>query len=43
VRPNPRLAPRHVYEAKTERWQQQWPELTVLPWDGETVSTGDGR
>ena len=32
VRPNPRLAPRHVYEAKTARWQQQWPELTVLPW-----------
>ena len=33
VRPNKRLAPRHVYEAKTARWQQQWPELTVLPWD----------
>lgn len=33
VRPNPRLAPRHVYEAKTARWRQQWPELTVLPWD----------
>jgi uncharacterized protein len=33
VRPNPRLAPRHVYEAKTARWQEQWPELTVLPWD----------
>ncbi|RZU31393.1 nucleotidyltransferase family protein [Blastococcus saxobsidens] len=36
VRPNRRLAPRHVYEAKTARWQQQWPELTVVPWDGPT-------
>ena len=34
ARPNPRLAPRHVYEAKTARWQNQWPELTVLPWPG---------
>jgi hypothetical protein len=33
VRPNRRLAPRQVYEAKTARWQQQWPELTVLAWD----------
>ncbi|WP_245786493.1 nucleotidyltransferase family protein [Lentzea albida] len=32
VRPNPVLAPRHVYEAKTARWREQWPELTVLPW-----------
>jgi hypothetical protein len=32
VRPNRRLAPQHVYAAKTRRWQQQWPELTVLPW-----------
>ena len=32
VRPNGRLAPRHVYEAKAARWSQQWPELTVLPW-----------
>jgi uncharacterized protein len=36
VRPNPRLAPRHVYEAKAQRWLQQWPELTVLPWNGNT-------
>ena len=34
VRPDRRLAPRHVYEAKTARWSQQWPDLTVLPWDG---------
>lgn len=33
VRPNRLLAPRHVYEAKTARWSQQWPDLTVLPWD----------
>ena len=33
VRPNRRLAPQHVYESKTARWKQQWPELTVLPWD----------
>ena len=32
VRPNQVLAPRDVYEAKAARWQQQWPELTVLPW-----------
>ena len=33
VRPNRRLAPRHVYETKTQRWRETWPELTVLPWD----------
>lgn len=32
VRPNPVLAPRSVYETKTERWLEHWPELTVLPW-----------
>jgi hypothetical protein len=32
VRPNPVLAPRDVYQAKTRRWLEQWPELTVLPW-----------
>jgi uncharacterized protein len=32
VRPNPVLAPRSVYEAKTARWRRQWPDLTVLPW-----------
>jgi uncharacterized protein len=35
VRPNPVLATREVYEAKTARWQQQWPDLTVLPWPGD--------
>jgi uncharacterized protein len=33
VRPNRAQAPRHVYEAKAARWQQHWPELTVLPWE----------
>lgn len=32
VRPNPVLAPREVYEAKTRRWRRQWPDLTILPW-----------
>jgi hypothetical protein len=34
VRPNPATpASRHLYEAKAERWQRHWPELTVLPWE----------
>ena len=34
VRPNPGSpAPRHLYETKAARWQAQWPELTVLPWE----------
>jgi hypothetical protein len=37
VRPNPVLAPRDVYEAKTRRWRGQWPELTVLPWPEPAV------
>ena len=32
LRPNPVLAPQHVYETKAARWRQQWPELIVLPW-----------
>lgn len=32
LRPNPRLAPQHVYEAKARRWKALWPELTVMPW-----------
>jgi hypothetical protein len=32
ARPNPVLAPRYIYQAKTTRWRQQWPRLTVLPW-----------
>lgn len=33
ARPNPVLAPRAVYEAKTARWRTQWPGLSVLPWN----------
>jgi hypothetical protein len=40
LRPNPVLAPRSVYEAKAARWQQQWPELTVLPWPAVTDPAG---
>ena len=41
VRPNPTSpAPRHLYESKAVRWRQEWPELTVLPW--ESVG-GPGR
>jgi uncharacterized protein len=32
TRPNPVLAPRAVYEAKTARWRAEWPDLEVLPW-----------
>ncbi len=40
VRPNPPLAPRHVYQAKAARWRQQWPGLTVLPWPGPPAGNG---
>jgi hypothetical protein len=40
VRPNPVLAPRHVYQEKTARWRQQWPSLTVLPWAERPAATG---
>jgi hypothetical protein len=33
LRPNKRLAPRSVYEAKAARWVELWPQLTVLDWD----------
>jgi hypothetical protein len=37
TRPNPVLAPRSVYEAKTSRWRQEWPQLQILPWpEGES-------
>ncbi|MFB9300275.1 hypothetical protein [Kibdelosporangium philippinense] len=32
LRPNRVLAPRSVYEAKTARWQREWPELRIAPW-----------
>jgi len=40
VRPNPVLAPCHVYQAKVARWRQQWPGLTVLPWPEQAGATG---
>jgi uncharacterized protein len=39
ARPNPVLAPRHVYQGKTDRWRRQWPGLTVLPWPEGPVAT----
>lgn len=35
VRPNPVIAPRHVYEAKAARWQRLWPRLQILPWPAD--------
>ena len=32
VRPNTTLVSRAVYQAKTDRWRQLWPQLTILPW-----------
>ncbi|WP_436528344.1 nucleotidyltransferase family protein [Actinoplanes sp. HUAS TT8] len=32
LRPNPGPGRRQAYITKSARWQQQWPELTVLPW-----------
>jgi hypothetical protein len=46
VRPNPVVAPRHVYETKSARWKRLWPRLTVIPWPAnqrETRSEGDKR
>lgn len=32
ARPNPVLAPPEIYAAKTARWAEEWPRLTVLAW-----------
>jgi len=40
VRPNQVLATREIYQAKTARWQRQWPGLTVLPWPAGTEPAG---
>jgi hypothetical protein len=40
VRPNGGPAPRHVYEAKADRWLGEWPQLTVLPWEHRGASRG---
>ncbi|MHB8247069.1 MAG: nucleotidyltransferase family protein [Acidimicrobiales bacterium] len=39
VRPNPVLATREVYEAKTARWLAEWPRLSVEPWPAAPVRT----
>ena len=43
VRPNPVLAPGHVYQAKIQRWRQQWPDLTILPWPAQHAAGSAGR
>ncbi len=42
LRPNPVLAPRSVYEAKSARWREEWPELTVLDWPSSATTTSSG-
>lgn len=32
MRPNPRLAPRAVYDTKVRQYQQRWPSLTATAW-----------
>lgn len=34
VRANTTLIDREVYEAKVRRWEQLWPQLTILAWPG---------
>jgi hypothetical protein len=36
IRPNPVIAPRHVYETKAARWASLWPRLEILPWPDDT-------
>ena len=43
VRPNPVLATREGHQAKTARWQRQWPGLTVLPWPPGAEPSSTGR
>ncbi|HET8604030.1 MAG TPA: nucleotidyltransferase family protein [Marmoricola sp.] len=38
MRPNPRLAPQVVYEAKVSQYQRRWPTLTATPWPGQPGS-----
>lgn len=40
VRPNPVQAPQEVYDTKTSRWRESWPELTVLPWPMPSAKSG---
>lgn len=42
LRPNPVLAPQSVYETKSARWREEWPELTVLDWPSSVTTTSSG-
>ena len=33
IRANKGQITREVYEKKVQRWQQEWPRLTAIPWD----------
>ena len=41
VRPNPVVAPRHVYEAKTDRWSRLWPRLVIERWPQQPATAAD--
>jgi len=43
TRPNPVLAPPHVYAAKTARWANEWPQLTVMPWPETAAPSVSGQ
>ncbi|WP_181311539.1 nucleotidyltransferase family protein [Nocardioides campestrisoli] len=32
LRPNPRLAPQEVYDAKVREYRERWPSVTAEPW-----------
>ena len=40
LRPNPIVAPQHVFESKAARWAALWPRLTVLPWPADAGLPG---
>lgn len=33
LKPNPRIAPRRIYETKANQYQTRWPQLTIDPWE----------
>ncbi|HEX8535162.1 MAG TPA: nucleotidyltransferase family protein [Allosphingosinicella sp.] len=41
VRPNPKLPLAHVYCSKAARWQEEWPQIEVEPWDVPDCSGAD--
>lgn len=41
LRPNPRLAPRSVYETKVREYQRRWPTLTADPWEDGSDSAAE--